>query len=140
MKSNKWFKTLDYFLNKGYVNNGLTIPFLVGLYTKNEICIRELITSMSETNNISIQKCDRIDEFVFGIFINESNNEIKLYKNISGLIILDNSLGKINSLDELIALFENLYFENIQQELFSKNKGIWGSYNEEEIKKLTELI
>lgn len=140
MKNSKWYKTLEYFLDKGYVNNGLTIPFLIGLYSENEITIKELIVSMSEANNISIQKCDRMDEFVFGIFISETNHEIDLYKNIQDLIILDNSLDNCLSIEELINLFENLYTSIIQKKTFSKNNGNWTSYNEIELKQLEEMI
>ena len=140
MKNSKWYKTLEYFLDKGYVNNGLTIPFLIGLYSENEITIKELIVSMSEANNISIQKCDRIDEFVFGIFISETNHEIDLYKNIQDLIILDNSLDNCLSIEELINLFENLYTSVIQKKTFSKNNGNWTIYNEIELKQLEEMI
>lgn len=140
MKTSKWYKTLDYFLNKGYVNNGLTIPFLIGLYPKNEIDIRELIISMSNTNHISIQKCNGINEFVFGIFIFESNEEVHSYKSLNNIIILDNSLDDFESIEQLIAFFEDLYNDNIQNELYSKNNNTWTFYNETEIKQIEGLI
>ncbi len=137
MNDSVWFKTLDYFLSEGYVNNGLTLPFLVGLYEHNEMTIEDLIEDFSDSKYISIQKCGNIDEFIFGIYIDEGDSE--LYKKIEGLICLDDSLNHISTLSELIEFFEFTYSEEIENSLFSKNGEDWTDYTEEEKKQLSEL-
>ncbi|SFD37973.1 hypothetical protein [Flavobacterium phragmitis] len=139
MTSSKWYKTLSFFLKKGYINNGLTLPFLAGLYEENEITIEDLITEMCNINSISIQKCPRINEFVFGILILESKEELKHYKLLGGLFLLDNSLDEFNRIDDLINHFEQIYLTKINSNCFSKNNGRWGYYNENEKNHLKEV-
>ncbi len=139
-----WYILLRHFENKGYIHNGLTIPFIIGARERLEpkeklFTIEELMMSINEIGG-TILECSNIGEFVIGTVDFETLKFKHLYPNIiDNIIVTDNSLSMVKNLEELIAHFKNCYQNHIESAEYSKNHGTWGYFTEEDLKKLDEI-
>jgi hypothetical protein len=139
-----WCKLLLHFEKKGYIHNGLTVPFLIGareIMEPNEtlLSIRELMISIS-LNGGTILKCPNINEYVIGTVDSETLGFKSVYpKLIEEIIVTDTSLELVNTLEELIAYFESLYSIYIETSDYSKNFGIWSYFTEIEQAHINEI-
>ena len=139
-----WYVLLRYFEYKGYIHNGLTIPFLIGSRKILEpqesfLDIRGLILSINELGG-TILECPIIGEFVIGTLDPETLRYKSAYpKTIDNIIITDNSLNAVNNLQELISHFEGRYQKNIDIREYSKNYGEWSGFSEIESTRIKEL-
>lgn len=139
-----WFDLLRHFEDKGYIHNGLTIPFLIGSRKVLEpqeslLSIKDFIISINEVGG-TILECPDIGEFVFGTLDQETLIYKSAYpKTIDNIIITDNSLHSVNSLQEVISHFELRYQKNLDSGEYSKNYGVWGGFSEIEFKRIEEI-
>jgi len=147
MEQNKtpyWYLVLSHFENKGYIHNGLTIPFLIGAREilepqENLLTINELVNSI-DTMGGTILECPNIGEFVIGTVDSETLKFKSAYpKLLDNIIVTDNSLNAVNNLDELISHFETLYQDKLPNKEYSKNYGTWGYFTEIELTRIGEL-
>lgn len=143
------FEILKHFKRKRYIENGLTIPFLIGarVIVEPEKELLSITEFFKEVNSIStpimMMKCSDINEYIFGILDGQTNiyrqhfkNEYKEYQNI---IITDNSVNEMSDFVEVINMLENLYDENIQMGNYSKVNGEWRKFTEENKFQLLEV-
>lgn len=152
MSENYWLKVLEHFDEKGYFNNGLTIPFLIGSNTEissnqNLISVRRFISQIMNKEikeQIKILKCSHLDEYVFGILDDDTIKYIQLkgttlYRQVGNLVIIDNSFQEIEEIEEIENLLEELYQEIIDSKKFSKENGKWGPYSKIDLGRLKEI-
>jgi hypothetical protein len=135
-----WYKLLRHFEKKGYVHNGLTIPFLIGARERlepeeNLLTIEQLTISINEIGG-TVLRCQSIGEFVIGTPDPETRGYLKIIDNIG---VSDNSLDMINNIEELISHFEGNYHEMINRREYSKNYGIWEYFTEIELSRIDEM-
>jgi len=139
-----WFNILKHFERKGYVYNGLTIPYLIGarsIVVPNSIkwSIPDFITSLSEYG-CTIMWCDFVGEFVIGPLENLEYTPKCLNDTFGKIIAIDDALNSIHSIEELIIFFEKEYHAKIENGKYSKNYGIWEYFSETDEKRLNEVI
>jgi hypothetical protein len=139
-----WYKLLTHFENKGYVQNGLTIPFLIGsLEIVDPNAKQWSIIEMTESLNYigcTILKCPNIGEFVIGSLEIEALKYRKYYHTpCDKIIVTDNSLDGVKSLAEITKLFIILYESLIADRKFSLNSGIWTYFTNIEWMRIKEV-
>lgn len=148
-----WLKVLNHFDQKGYFQNGLTIPFLIGSRTitnpKQEILsVNDFFNELFDSKIlIKILRCDYLGEYVISSFDYESNelrlNRIKkdkpLYREFGNLIIMDNSFKELSLNNQLISALSQSYQENINNGLFSRETGKWTPYSEKDKQRIKEV-
>ncbi|MFM9909210.1 MAG: hypothetical protein ACKVOW_07675 [Chitinophagaceae bacterium] len=145
-----WYNVLTHFEGKGYVHNGLTLPFLIGSSTVIEpqtslLSINDFITqAFNSFSPIKVMKCGHIGEYVFGTVDAETDAMRKQYRNIytefGNILITDNSFADCKILSEIILILEDEYQKRIDTKCFSKVLGEWEYYCDKEIIRLKELI
>ena len=134
-----WAELIEFFEKNNYIRNGLTIPFLIGaieLLEKRKMTISELTDELMDKNNEkqpAIMKCGNIGELVIGIMNIETKNYYKMYpknviKSFDNLSVTDSSLDDYSEKSELIALFEKMYNNKINNGEYSKNAGEWTGF------------
>lgn len=139
-----WSIILRHFEKRGYIHNGLTIPFLIGVRNKIEpqkpfLKISDLIISINEIGG-TILECPNIGEFVIGTLDAETLKYKSAYpKWIGNILVTDNSLKMVNNLKELIFQFEQRYQKYIDNCKYSKNNGVWTDFSEIEVTRIDEL-
>lgn len=140
-----WHRLLKHFENKGYINNGLTIPFLIGsleiVDPKAKLwTIDSMIDSLNEIG-CTILKCPGIKEFVIGSIDSETLKHRQLYHNpCKNIFVTDSSLDNVNSCEEITNLFNELYQLRLDNRKFSKNQGIWTYFTDTDLKIINEVI
>jgi hypothetical protein len=140
-----WLKVLKHFEANNYVQNGLTIPFLVGSRRlieskENILSVNEFIDSMTDYG-CTLLYCDTLKEFIIGSIDIETekynfNGKMK-FKNIYQT---DESLKNIKCLNDLKSFFSNRYQSIINSNKFSKSLGKWNDFSDEEIKQIMEIL
>lgn len=139
-----WHKILSHYENKGYISNGLTLPYLIGslqiIDNDANLCsIKEMIESFDDYG-CTILKCDNIGEYVIGTLDKETFDDRALYFNIGNrIIVTDDSLNHIKSVDELIIFFKDLYEYIIEDKGYSKENNNWSNFNDVETAKILEF-
>lgn len=139
-----WHVLLRHFENKGYIHNGLTIPFLIGAREilepfENLLTINEFVNSLNTLGG-TILECPNLGEFVIGTVDSETLVYKSAYpKILDNIIVTDNSLNMVNNLDELTSHFEKLYQDKLPNKEYSKNYGTWGYFTEIELTRIDEL-
>ncbi|KQS48613.1 hypothetical protein ASG38_05595 [Flavobacterium sp. Leaf359] len=140
-----WHQLLKHFELKGYIQNGLTIPFLIGSLeiinpNRNQWTISELTKSFNDFG-CTILKCPNIREFVIGSLDNEILKYKNYYHNPCGkIIVTDASLSKIKSSNDMRSLFEQLYQPRLDNKEFSKNNGIWVYFSQIDLARIKEIL
>lgn len=130
------------FLNEKEIENGLTIPFIIGSfliienkkYNSNIIydCINNFF---DEDKHFNIQYCPKIKELVISNLNNEdegfylNNNKINKIKNI---LSTDCSLESIKSVEDFCIYISNLYDIQLKNSFFSKTNNKWYVFNSNE--------
>ncbi|WP_316749599.1 hypothetical protein [Pedobacter gandavensis] len=140
-----WHRLLRHFERKGYIQNGLTIPFLIGALEVMEPDAKQwTINEMTESlNNIgcTILKCSNIGEFVIGSLDTETLKCKKLYhKPCDKIIVTDSSLDQVKFFVELLSLFDRLYQSRLDNKEFSKNDGSWTYFTRTDLDRIKETI
>lgn len=136
-----WEKLIYHWCNeKG--RYGLTIPFLIGAERlSRELTIESLLTEIKESNSkFLISSCGDLNEYVIGTHKHEYAY-INSLKNFGSLIINDNKLEKIKTMEELIKKMENEYLEKTENKLYSKNyySGEWTTFEDNDIELIKNL-
>lgn len=150
MKNPEWYKLLKYYEKKGYVYNGLTIPFLVGVErllsgNKNfdSFELVEQFFSDKLPNKIGMINCDTINEYVFGsvdkeTLLTQNTYSKPIFRLIDGLVINDDSF--INHRDEqLKKILQEKYIDFINKENYSKNDGEWTFFTPLDLERINGL-
>ncbi|MFI1770220.1 hypothetical protein [Thalassobellus citreus] len=136
-----WKKLINYWCNKKG-RYGLTIPFLIGAERlSRELTIESLLIEIKESDSkYLISSCGDLDEYVIGIHKPEYAY-INSLKNFESLIINDNKLEKVKTIDELIEIMENEYLEITENGLYSKNydSGEWTSFNDSDMELIENI-
>mgnify|MGYP003677165225 CR=1 FL=1 len=137
-----WEQLINYWCDeKG--RYGLTIPFLVGAERlKREMTIESLFREIKESNsNYLISNCGDLNEYVIGTHKAEYAYINSLNK-IDSLILNDNELEKVKTIEELIEKMEIEYQHLIENELYSKdyNSCEWMNFNDNDLELLNNFI
>lgn len=146
-----WYDVLSHFENKGYYNNGLSIPFLIGSRTILEPSepldtIEDFIMDISTSEYpITLMRCGWLKEYVLGILDSYTNDMRSTYKNMykefGNLIIIDDSFAKLTTLEEIISELENDLSGTIKSGGYSKIAGEWTEFDSEtDLVRLNEII
>jgi len=140
-----WHRLLKHFENRGYVHNGLTIPFLIGaleiIEPNSQLWSIEAIVGSFKKIGCTILKCGNLNEFVIGTLDSETLNYNKEYhRPCENIFITDHSLYQINSCAEIITLFKELYQSRLKEKEFSKVLGHWAYFTEIDLKQIREII
>lgn len=143
-----WVKILNHYTKKGYVTNGLTLPFLIGGYNhyskaENAISVEKIISKFLDYEiPITLMKCPKIDEYIFNIMDFESSKIRNYFRQIDNIYITDSSLKNIKSTNELISFLELRYSDNLKQNYFSKDDITlkWRKFDIEEVSKIKESL
>src|SRR5690606_35009544 len=99
----------------------------------------ELINSINEVGG-TVLECSNIGEFVIGTLDTETiRYKSSSPKCIGNILITDNSLNKVDNLQELISHFEQRYRVNLDNCEFSKNNGKWTDFTHIDKKRIDEI-
>lgn len=144
-----WYKILKHFENNNYVQNGLTIPFLIGARaivepTESLFTIDELLDDINESDiSITFMRCGNINEYIIGLLDTETENYIKQYPKsydvIGNIVCSDHSLNGITDLSGIAILLNGTYQDLLNNENYSKNNGDWGDFTSKEKLQLAEV-
>ncbi|QCE40950.1 hypothetical protein [Psychroserpens sp. NJDZ02] len=137
-----WKKLINYWCDeKG--RYGLTIPFLVGAERiKREMTIESLLREIKESDSaFLISGCGDINEYVIGTYKTEYPFINSLNK-IDSLILNDNELEKVKTIEELIEKMEIEYQDLIENEFYSKdyNSFEWINFNDNDLELINNFI
>lgn len=140
-----WHRLLTHYENKGYISNGLTLPYLIGsLQLIDNDTNLESVTDIIESLDYygcTILKCDTIGEYVTGTLDKETLDNRTLYYNIGNKIIVTHqSLNHIKNVEELIIFFKDLYNDIIGNNCFSKDGTNWRTFSDDDSNKILDFI
>ncbi|MBL7839209.1 MAG: hypothetical protein JNJ75_03620 [Cyclobacteriaceae bacterium] len=138
-----WKNILKHFEIKGYIHNGLTLPFLIGARQYVEpkqrlLSLEELLQQLSIVG-CTMLKCNNIGEFVTGSLDSATANMKNAYHCIERIVVTDNSMDNISTIPQLIVHMKSKYDENVNSKKYSKTLGTWEFFTKEEIKQLKEV-
>lgn len=139
-----WLKLLLHFENKGYVHNGLTIPFLIGSLeildpSVKRWTINEMTKSLSNYG-CTILKCGNIGEYIIGSLDDETKKNKQLYHCLcDNILVTDSSLNIISDFNNLVKIFEALYQSRISKKEYSKNYKEWTKFTETDLARIQEI-
>lgn len=138
-----WHQLLRHFENKGYIHNGLTIPFLIGSIeilkpNDQQWTIDKMMESLN-SHGCTILKCSNIGEYVIGSLDSETLKNKQLYHcPCDNIVITDSSLNKVNSFTDLKVMFEEMYQLRISKREFSKDSGNWTYFTISDLSRIKE--
>jgi hypothetical protein len=148
-QSSLWQTILTEFQERKYFQNGLTLPFMIGCYHyfyRRTIApnIADILFEMkTNPNPVSVIYCNGIREYVFALMDTESISTVEKYPHsfarIGNLIFSDGSIDDFSDLTKFSTAQEQRYKVYIDQQLFSKNNGVWGKFNNIDRKRLDTL-
>ena len=138
----KLHNLINEFLSEKEIENGLTIPFIVGSFLLienkkyNSNTIYECINNFfDEDKYFNLQYCPKIKELVISNLNNEdekiylNNNKINKIKNI---LSTDNSLESIKNVEDFCIYISDIYNIQLKNSFFSKTKNNWYVFNSNE--------
>ena len=145
-----WYDVLSYFEEKGYYNNGLTIPFLIGSRTILEPDepldkIGDLLSEISESGYpITFMECNCLHEIVLSILDSYTLEMRKVYPNMyrefGDILIIDDSFTQKKELNEIIIELENKLSQEIENGNYSKIGGEWMPFDSDtDLVRLNEM-
>ena len=136
-----WYILLQHFEQKGYFENGLTIPFIIGSRAIIEPeqplqSIEELIEDIrSAPGFVSVLDCGQIGAHVFRL---TDKSEFNIYGGIENITITDSSFHDANSISDVITDLNKLYAKHISSGSYSRKGGEWVAYDELDLPRLRE--
>ncbi|MBN8878191.1 MAG: hypothetical protein J0I32_11635 [Sphingobacteriales bacterium] len=138
-----WYRIICHFEKKGYIANGLTIPFLIGARPTIEpgqslLSVEELVHEVSQYG-ATIMRCGYLDEYVLGSLDQETEAISEYYKKFDKLVVTDDSFSDKKSIDEVEIFLEAIYRPVISANYYSKENGEWRDFSEREFNCLKEL-
>lgn len=145
-----WFRQISYQKNERIITNGLTIPYLIGIYQicnqpLNHNSIRTLIFEIKESileECAVLQRCPYIRQYVIGVDDRQycehyMKKQIRFENSVgqSSLFVTQNANELGNNLDRIVELFNNIYDNCISNAEFSWNNETknWEKFTEYEI-------
>jgi hypothetical protein len=138
-----WHKLLLHFEKRGYIRNGLTIPFLLGAKKINDpetamLSVEKLVMEFMEYG-ATIMKCGYINEFVIGSLDLETEQMAGYERKFKNFVISYNSFAMHDSIEKIVELLKGIYRFPLSENKFSKENGIWIEYTDTDLKCLKEL-
>ena len=144
--SKKLHFLIKQFLNAKKIQNGLTIPFIIGSFLflekreYNSHSINECFDKFIDKDKyFNLHYCEKIKELVISnIYFDDVNIYLsnKKVKRIENIISTDNSLDLYETKQDLLDSINKIYSENLKLNGFSKEKGKWRNLESTE----TEII
>jgi hypothetical protein len=139
-----WHRVICHFEKKGYIANGLTIPFLIGARTIVEpgqpmLSLDELMYEVSQYG-ATIMKCPCLNEYVLGSLDQETEAVSEHYRKFDKLIVSDDSFSDKKNMDEVAIFLVEIYDPVISGNCYSKENGEWQGFSERDLNCLTELL
>lgn len=140
-----WIRVIRHFLAKGYFQNGLTLPFLIGARTIVDpdqplLSIAAFVQYATEYPvGTTMIRCTNIGEYVFAELDTESRRYANFYPRIGQLHITDDSFDISKGVAELVDVFTSCYSDYLEQQRYSKNGGEWGSFSSADLHRLYEV-
>jgi len=140
-----WVAVIQHFQRRGYIYNGLTIPFLLGARTITEpqkpvFSVSEFLYEAAEQlPGTTLMRCGHIDEYVIADLDKESEVYCHLFRPFGRLFIIDESFGGIKDLSMLVGQLTDLYADCLEKSHYSKVDSDWIPYTDVERSRLTEL-
>ncbi len=142
--SKKLHTLINEFLEEKKIENGLTIPFIIGsfLFLENKQYNQQSIIECFERffdkdRYFNLHFCDKIKELVISnIYLDDEDIYLtnKQIKKIENIISTDCSLDSYVTKQDLLENIERMYFENLKENCFSKEKGKWRNFEPTEIR------
>jgi hypothetical protein len=126
-----WICVVRHYFRKGYAQNGLTLPFLIGSRTIVEpgqplLSIAEFVHQATEHSaGATAMRCDTIGEYVFAELDTESRHYSSNYSRIGQLYFTDQSSGQTQGFAELVDYFTSIYANCLEKQCYSKEAGQW---------------
>ena len=143
-----WIRVLNHFENRKYIQNGLTIPFLIGSRAIIEpgiqlFTVREFFEDFLKSEcPISIMRCNNINEYIIATvdqiswsWMNNTPNPYREYN----FIVTDNSFDKF-IFEEIIDELCGIYNDKLKSFKYSKYEDVWNGFSEIEIERLLEIL
>ena len=144
MSTKKLDSLINKFIEEKRIENGLTIPFIIGSYLLiekkqyNASSINDCFESFfNKDKYFNLHFCDKIKELVVSnIYFEDekiylTNSQIK---RIGNIISTDNSLDLLNSKEDLYKHMYKIYNDDLIKSWFSKVNGKWGNFETTEIR------
>lgn len=142
-----WLDVLEHFLEKRYVDNGLTVPFLIGSKSVLEPdeplqSVKEFLTEISENEPpISLMWCGKVRHYILSTMDSYDIDMRVIYKNFGNLVIIDNSFRDAKSLEDIISELDTELSDEIKGGGFSRLAGGWHPYDADtELPHIKELL
>lgn len=128
-----WFKLLNHYNKKGYINNGLTLPFIIGsrsvIEPKKDLqTINGFFQDVENSKiYISILKCDTIGEYVFNI---SKQFDFKIYGGFKNIVDIDGLFNDYKSLKDFSDYLTEIHMKHLNKNVYSKNEfGKWEGFS-----------
>jgi hypothetical protein len=138
-----WHYLIRHYMRKGFISNGLTIPYIIGARTIVEpqeplLNVRSVVHSMVNYG-ATLMRCPMIGEIIVGSIDYESNPDAADYRRIGKLIITDQSLAVQDSREKVDQELETLYQPIADAGTYSKEDGEWKNFSTAELQRLREV-
>ncbi|KZS39210.1 hypothetical protein AWE51_11690 [Aquimarina aggregata] len=150
-----WYEQIAFQKKNKYITNGLTIPYLIGIYKllnhTLENPIKSLLNKIIESDFDKcavLQKCPQIGHYVVGIDNREfcerfmkKDIQFRNSKGNTSLFITLNANNLGDNVEKIIKEFENLYSELIQNDQHSWNNKLkkWEEFGQSEIERINKV-
>ena len=141
-----WYKLIDYWVN---VRNrtGLSIPFLIGVnkqFIDSSLEIDEAISELFDDivdsdmpQIVSLFYCGQVQEIVLGLDDKGGIGRELRFFNQTGeptLVVANGLFNNDSSIEKIKAKLTDEYLLVIQSNNFSKNKGRWTAFTDDDLK------
>lgn len=148
MEQNIWIDLVKKFCDdiKGEGRYGFTIPFIVGLEKEKnnrfDFTITDVFRDIKENEDELIlsycKELGEVGEFIIGKHKKEYPPIQQLNK-VGSILTYDDSLDNLNSINEIITVLEERYYDKIENSLFSINGTQWSYFTAEDEKLIKKL-
>ena len=82
--------------------------------------------------------CGNLGEYIIGLLDHET--DISWYREIGKMVITDGSFKGVDNIAVMFSRLEQIYQKLIDQQLYSKELGVWGYFSPIEIQRLKEIL
>jgi hypothetical protein len=144
-----WLRVIRFFERRGFIQNGLTVPFLIGSrkYLQTADAHYNVERLLFEFYNsqvpLTILFCNNINEFVVGSMDAETTKLMEdgkvSYHHFGKLFCVDSSI-ETQDINSLTKSFIERYSKLIDKELYSVIHGIWQVFSDMDKARLEQLF
>ena len=152
------YVVINEFKTKGLIKNGLTIPFLIGIYQRqrekqgqsidldSSECIKILINDIANKQNVQkfwLYTCPNIKEYILKT-LGDKDTDItqnSLYRHINNLLYFEEFFDILNpTIDNTSEYLYEKYRCQISNRKFSKINGKWCDYSNDEQQLINKIL